>query len=237
MKKLFTVLLLSFLLIFSLSPQSPVEASEHPVIYYIPHPDDEVLSFGLSIFSHLQAGKDVHLVLLTNGEASRVKHKLKMDDQEFADARNREFRMSAQKLGVPKENLHFMNYADGRVLQSEMEYVIGEFEAAYPGASHKAFSWTDPHPDHANSGKALKALADRGVVSDARYHVKYQDVKRAPSRIIKTGYKSYYQPFIVAASRVYQLNNPVIGMYGIGYQSVPKSFQFIEKTPVSYYHK
>lgn len=236
MKKLFTAFALAFALLFFLSPQSPVEASTPAVVYYIPHPDDEALTFGVSIFAHLQSGKDVHLVLLTKGEGSIVKKRLGMNEEQFGNARLKEFQMSAQKLGVPQENLHYYDMGDGKVTQAGMESIISSFEATYPDASHKTFSWTDPHNDHSVSGKALKALSDRGVVSDARYYVKHQDTKRAPSRLMKDRYRPYYHPFILASARVYQINNPAIGMYGIGYKSVPKSFQFIEKSPVSYYH-
>lgn len=239
MKKIIVTLLMVFALIIAgLSINTTeTEASKNEVIYYIPHPDDEILTFGVSIFAHLQSGKNVHLVLMTNGEGSIIKKRLGMDAKEFGDARKREFEMSAEKLGVPKENLHFLNLGDGKVKQSTMESVMADFERTYPQASHKTFSWTDPHNDHRVAGKALKSLSDKRIISDARYYVKHQDTANSPSRLMKDGYKSYYKPFIVASSKVYQLNNPTIGMYGIGYKSVPKSFQKIEASPVSYYHK
>lgn len=47
-----------------------VRPSVRPVVYIVPHQDDEILSYGIDIRNELSKGRDVHLVLLTKGEES-----------------------------------------------------------------------------------------------------------------------------------------------------------------------
>ncbi|AYA78041.1 hypothetical protein DOE78_23035 [Bacillus sp. Y1] len=49
---------------------SNIVPSQRPIIYLVPHQDDEILSFGVDIRNELSKGRDVHLVLLTAGEES-----------------------------------------------------------------------------------------------------------------------------------------------------------------------
>ena len=44
--------------------------STNPAVFLVPHQDDEVLTFGAAVKQHLLAGRDVILVLLTDGSSS-----------------------------------------------------------------------------------------------------------------------------------------------------------------------
>lgn len=44
--------------------------AENWVIYFVPHPDDEALTFSVPIMNDIGAGKKVKLVLLSHGEES-----------------------------------------------------------------------------------------------------------------------------------------------------------------------
>ena len=41
-----------------------------PAVFFFAHPDDEVLAAGVAIVEHVTAGQDVHVAILTQGEAS-----------------------------------------------------------------------------------------------------------------------------------------------------------------------
>jgi N-acetylmuramoyl-L-alanine amidase len=47
-----------------------LRTSNRPVVYIVPHQDDEILSYGIDIRNELSKGRDVHLVLLSKGEES-----------------------------------------------------------------------------------------------------------------------------------------------------------------------
>ena len=47
------------------------------IIYFAPHQDDELLSMGVDICNSIKKGKDVHVVLCTDGSSSGVKNILK----------------------------------------------------------------------------------------------------------------------------------------------------------------
>ncbi|MGG3467854.1 cell wall-binding repeat-containing protein [Neobacillus pocheonensis] len=44
--------------------------SERPIIYFVPHQDDEILSMGIDIRNELSHGRNVQVVLMTDGENS-----------------------------------------------------------------------------------------------------------------------------------------------------------------------
>jgi N-acetylmuramoyl-L-alanine amidase len=44
--------------------------SDRPILYLAPHQDDEILSFGIDIRNELSHGRNVHVILMTDGENS-----------------------------------------------------------------------------------------------------------------------------------------------------------------------
>lgn len=235
-KFLIPIFILSLLLVFTFSingTDSPDEGNQ--VIYYIPHQDDEVITFGVSIYSNIQRGSDVHVVLLTNGANSNIREILGISKEEFSTARNKEFDKALAVLGVKSENIVKKGFTDGELTQSQVESVIRDYADMYPHASHKTASYQDPYSDHANAGKALKKLSEQEIISDATYYFgpNYTPVN---VEINQDPYDPSYYPFIKAASRSYKVENEALGMYGIGWKSVPGLFESIEENPVSQYH-
>lgn len=51
---------------------APAQAALGPAIYLVPHQDDDVLSYGADMKAHVQAGREVIAVLLTDGSESGV---------------------------------------------------------------------------------------------------------------------------------------------------------------------
>lgn len=205
------------------------------VVYYIPHQDDEALSFGVDIMNHIRGGHNVHVVLVTDGTATVVRNRLGMTREAFENARNKEFAYSLSIMGVKPENVRYEGLRDGTVSVAQMESIIKRYEKAYPKAKHKGFSYTDPHPDHYNTGKAMQNLSKSGVISDARYFVKQQD-NPAGIRLIRSPFNEEYRPTLKAVGAAYKLNNAPLGFYGIGYRSVKNSFDSFERQPISRYH-
>lgn len=44
--------------------------SNRPILYFVPHEDDEILSFSVNIRNELTNGRDVHLILISSGDDS-----------------------------------------------------------------------------------------------------------------------------------------------------------------------
>lgn len=206
------------------------------VVFYIPHQDDETLTFGTAIMNHVMGGHNVHVVLLTDGSASGVRTDLGMTELEFTEARNREFEKALNIYGVKPENIDYRNIKDGTLTVAKTDAIIREYEAKYPLAKHKAFSWTDAHVDHKNSGQALKNLLTAGILTDARFYVRRGD-NPVGLTLTTEAYNALHLPFYLAVSASYKLINDRLGFYGIGYKSVPTSFDSFEEQPLSRYHK
>lgn len=219
-------------------------------IFYVPHQDDELVSFGSAIMHHVFAGDDVHLVLCTDGASSNVRDELNgvrlckahnrlydfgLSKREFSEARNREYIWSASCMGIPMSNLHFrQEVSDGSLSLGEADSLIREFEQMYPGALHRTFTYTDPHPDHSNLGTALKRLYDSQVVGDARFYIKTGEMQRVDGEWEEA--KPEHLPFLSAANHAYRVFVPSRGVYSIGYLSVPKTFDTQLERPRSKYH-
>lgn len=210
-------------------------ANSH-VVFYIPHQDDEALTFGVGIMNHVASGHTVHVVLMTDGSASGVKSSLNLSDADFTAARNREFNYSLMIMGIKPQNITYESVKDGTLTVAQSETIIRKYETKYPNAKHKVYSYTDWHTDHKNSGQALKNLQNAGVVSDARYYVRRGET---PVGIALTTEQcqAYYKPFLLAVSASYNIENPRLGLYAIGHKSVKQSFVEFETQPLSRYHK
>jgi LmbE family N-acetylglucosaminyl deacetylase len=210
-------------------------ANSH-VVFYVPHQDDEAINFAVGILNHLHSGHNVHIVLLTDGSSVAVRTKLGMTRAEVTKARNTEFAYAMSIMGVKPENISYRNLRDGATTPTQIEPIIREYEKKYPKAKHKTYSYTDWHNDHKNSGIALRNLQKAGVVSDARFYIRFGDnpVGITP---IKEPYSLTYTSYMMAVSNAYKMENHRLGFYGIGWKSAAHLFREVEKQPLSRYHK
>jgi LmbE family N-acetylglucosaminyl deacetylase len=90
-------------------------------LFFSPHQDDELLSMGVDIVNHIQAGDEVHVILCTDGRNSTVrknlndntncdtchtKHNYNLSYETFIQSRDYEFNDSCWAMGVAKANVH-----------------------------------------------------------------------------------------------------------------------------------
>ena len=243
MKKTFIIVLLSMVLTSCNLFASDVEAAKtnpnknNHVVFYIPHQDDEALTFGVGIMNHIKAGYQVHVVLLTDGSASNVRKKMGMTEEEFTKARNKEFALSMKHMGVKTSNVKYMGFKDSQLTVAQVEKVIKSYEKKYPKARHKTFSYTDKdNHDHSNAGIALKNVQKSKITSDARYYVRRGD-NPLGLRLVTERYNKAYTPTMKLVSDAYSIENKKQGLHGIGRKSVRKSFEAFDKQPLSRYHR
>jgi len=101
-------------------PVLPEPAVGDRILIVSPHPDDESLGCAGLIRRAVARGSEVHVAILTNGEAFREsamweqrKIDLSADDlREYARTRRSESEEATSSLGVPRQHLHFLNYPD-----------------------------------------------------------------------------------------------------------------------------
>lgn len=128
-------LLINSLIITILFFPAISRASDRPVVYLVPHQDDEMFMAG-NIKRNLNAGRNVYVILATDGSASRVRDILNgknkaghvvychwhdkyhnpkeekykpLNKQRFNSARNDEFFTAMTRLGVNPSNIIFAN--------------------------------------------------------------------------------------------------------------------------------
>lgn len=173
----------------------------------------------------------------------KVRHDFNLSPEQMIEARNAEFDASSRKLGV--DGAFKMNITDSTKMErtktaadyrKEKEYqrlliqikeVILDFEAKYPGASHKMVSGehdfepqTGPHPAHLACWDAARALRDR--ISKFGFYRVYvyswpKDARKADSTEYIPG---CCRAGKAAALNEYKVFEPEIGRFAFGYHSV-----------------
>jgi LmbE family N-acetylglucosaminyl deacetylase len=84
------------------------------VLVVSPHPDDEALGCGGLVSAYIRKGVSVHVVFITDGSASHPAHP-KFSPGDIAAIRKAEAREATGILGVARDNLFFMDAADGEI--------------------------------------------------------------------------------------------------------------------------
>lgn len=158
------------------------------VVFYAPHPDDELLSFGVIASEYIALGYEVIYVLLTSGSTSTA---IKLINGELASpgngtrfvykglhnpslsgyapltiddigrARVTEFRSSAGEMHVTPNHIYTFELLKENELHPED--AIGamlQVVSLYPDAIHWTMSTIDIHPHHRAAGEALRTIAD-----------------------------------------------------------------------------
>jgi len=76
-----------------------------------PHPDDAELGAGRMIMNEVTSGKNVAILVLTNGDAKEFgNYKISRD---YGATRKAEQRLVADTIGVPSQQVIILNYPDG----------------------------------------------------------------------------------------------------------------------------
>ncbi len=92
----------------------PMEVTQKSTLIISPHQDDETLGCGGVIALKRDQGVSVHVAFVTDGAASHVWHP-KFANGEIAPVRQQESLEALEILGVPSENVHFLNQPDGQL--------------------------------------------------------------------------------------------------------------------------
>lgn len=172
---------------FALDP-SVLNSPTKQVVFYAPHPDDELLSFGVIASEYIALGYEVIYVLLTSGSTSTA---IKLINGELASpgngtrfvykglhnpsvagyapltiddigrARVTEFRSSAGEMNVTPNHIYTFDLLKDNVLHPEDAIgAILQIVSLYPDAIHWTMSTIDVHPHHRAAGEALRTVSE-----------------------------------------------------------------------------
>jgi len=83
------------------------------ILYVFPHPDDESFGPARGISKQLRQGHKVHLLALTKGGATRVRHTLGISVEEMGELRHREMLEMEKTLGL--SGMRVLDLPDGRL--------------------------------------------------------------------------------------------------------------------------
>ncbi|MEU2181224.1 PIG-L family deacetylase [Streptomyces thermolilacinus] len=224
-----------------------------PFFFYTGHQDDESLWAGQVIAHHALVGRQVHIVLGSDGSTSAIRHALNGQESNgwwgshhhparegipaplsyaaFAEARDRELLRAAALLGVPAERVHLrVAERSSAITVAEAERLILQHEALHPGAGHYTTHWTDPDPTHAALGQALRNLVVAGTITDGRWVVRRSQIGKvagAVEYVVPSTYAAQARHMARAACRAYGSWAPPES-YAIGRHSVPADLDWAE---------
>jgi LmbE family N-acetylglucosaminyl deacetylase len=141
------------------------------VVVVAPHPDDEILGVGGLLCLLARAGSSIHVVAVTDGEASHPRSPT-LTSGDLAARRVVEARQALAALGATGAHVERLRLPDGKVAAAEAEtgLVTATVIRLLASRAHLGEAWClapwarDGHPDHDAAGQA----AVTGALGSAR---------------------------------------------------------------------
>jgi len=144
------------------------------IIVFAPHPDDETLGCGGTIAKRISEGYEVLVVVMTDGRYAFL-NVLDIDSdptpEELKEIRKEEVKRATEILGVPEENLIFLDFVD-RTLETNEEKAVEKVaeilsknrpvEVYFPYKN-------DGHPDHRAACRIVKNSVRKSGISTLMY--------------------------------------------------------------------
>lgn len=161
--------------ITSVAVATPAQAfTGTPAVFFVPHQDDEVLSMGSAIREHVLAGRQVWVVLLTDGSSSVQCAQQYATRAECTAERDKEFNAGVTSMGA-NPTIRGDRMVDGTLTAAYVQSVVEEYYnycpagvCQYKSASFKGTSEFDANVDHKAVGAGLRAAVAN---SDKRFYI------------------------------------------------------------------
>ncbi len=230
-------------------------------IYFAPHQDDELLTYGIDIAMAVKNGYDVHIVLCTDGASSNVRlrlgnrefctqcgeqHVFDLTREDFTATRDQEFFGSTDALGVKRENLHLAEkrIVDGQITLENAKALMREYIDRYGEDCTVGTMYPNPpeiqHKDHRTLGLAAQELKEEGVIKHLRLMeepyvaiIAEHSPDDEPIRIVAT---DDITEQIAKAVESYFLWDPKNKRYAVGFHSVPREMEQLKTEKALYLH-
>ncbi len=140
------------------------------ILYVFPHPDDESFGPAVAMSHQVRAGHDVHLLTLTKGGATKVRHKLGLSIDEMGEVRYQEMQDVKKVLGL--KDVTVLDFPDSglkevdpraieQALAEHIERVQPDVLVTYP--VHGISGFHDHLIIHGIAKRVYLALQDAGT--------------------------------------------------------------------------
>lgn len=137
------------------------------VLVVAPHPDDEALGCGGTLFRHIASGDSVVVLIVTDGRLSRA---LNFQPEAMANARHKEAMTAASILRV--ERLVWLGFPEGAWSDDQLQIALATRMREVAPDIVYAPCWLDYHPEHRRVADCLaKVVAARTTVRVCTLHV------------------------------------------------------------------
>jgi len=207
------------------------------ILIFAPHPDDETLGCGGLIQKALAHGAEIHVALMTNGDASELalvfgERELSRKPKAFIDlgqSRQRESLAALAGLGLSPDRVHFLGYPNNGLVAM---WSLDHWLSSHPYRSKTTKATASPYPNSITPGAAYcgeQVLADvstllRRVRPSKVYVTHPQDIH--PDHWATCAFVSYALAAIAAEGREEWADH--VRLYGYlihwpGYPSPPKT--------------
>jgi LmbE family N-acetylglucosaminyl deacetylase len=144
------------------------------VLVFAPHPDDETLGCGGIIAKRISEGYEVLIVVMTDGRYAFL-NVFGIDSdprpEELKEIRKEEVKRAAGILGVPEENLIFLDFVDGTLENNEEkaeEKVAEILSKNRPMEIYFPYK-RDGHPDHRAAYQIVRNSIRKSGISALTY--------------------------------------------------------------------
>jgi len=150
------------------------------VLVFTPHPDDDTFGCGGTLALMRKNGNNIHIVIYTNDD--KGSYDLEMSSERLARIRRAEEEEACRILGIPKENIHWLQYHDGmleyvspRDLVEQVTGIIRKFRPEVlfsidPGAETVRWHKTDHRMAANNTIDAVRAAEWHLYFPNQRLH-------------------------------------------------------------------
>ena len=131
------------------------------MIVFAPHPDDETFGCGGTIAKRLQEGYEATIVVMTDGRnafSELFNSKSPLPQKEVRQIRRVELVKATEILGVPKKNIIFLDFEDGKLSANIEDATVRAFEVLDKLRPVEVYfpHHKDAHPDHRATNSILK---------------------------------------------------------------------------------
>ena len=144
------------------------------IIIFAPHPDDETWGCGGTIAKRISEGYEVLIVVLTDGRYAFKKVLGINSDptpEELKKIRKEEVKRAVKILGVPEENIVFLDFIDGELEKHEKEAeekIDKILRKNQPSEIYVPYK-KDCHPDHRATYRIVKNVVKKLGISAPIY--------------------------------------------------------------------
>jgi LmbE family N-acetylglucosaminyl deacetylase len=177
------VLLASILIAFSTAGAQPLQlekVEKKTILVFTPHPDDDTFCCAGTLALLAKNQNNIHIVLYTNDDKGSLDPD--MTSERLARIRKAEEEEACRIIGIPKQNIHWLQFHDGmleyanpRDLVEEVTKIIRTYRpdvvmSIDPGSENVRWHKTDHRMAANNTGDAIRAAEWHLYFPNQRLH-------------------------------------------------------------------